>query len=59
MIAAYSAFGHYTLVQCINLQLLIAKTYNKSDKRNGVVLPIGVSLNIFSFRHLFHTFNYF
>jgi len=35
------------------------KTSNKSDKRNGVVLPIDVYLNVFSVRHLFHIFNYF
>jgi hypothetical protein len=55
----YILFGHYTFIQCINLQLLIVKSYNKSDKRNGVVIPIGVYLNIFSVRHLFHIVNYF
>ena len=52
----YILFGYHTFIQCINLQLLIVKSYNKSVKRSGVVLPIGVYLNtsIFSVRHLDH-----
>jgi len=33
----YILFGHCIFIQCINLQLLIVKSYNKSDKRNGVI----------------------